>query len=103
MDSAVEAPSENPLSVATLEMFMSILGAEASNMALKVLSTGGVYIGGGIPPRILEPLQNGTFMRAFRNKGRFTSLLTQMPVQVVIRPAGIMGAAIDGLRLEASR
>jgi glucokinase len=103
VDSAQDAPEENPLSVATLEMFLSILGAEASNLALKVLATGGVYVAGGIPPRILPALQNGIFMRAFRNKGRYEELLSRLPVHVVTRPAAILGAALYGLQAAASR
>ena len=64
---------------ATLNTFISILGAEAGNLALKVMATGGIYLGGGIPPRILSKLQDGTFMTAFTNKGRFAEMLVQFP------------------------
>jgi glucokinase len=70
----------------TLNLFASILGAEAGNMALKVLATNGVYIGGGIPRRILPYLENGQFIRSFRNKGRMTDLVSQMPVFVILNP-----------------
>jgi len=84
--------------LATLRTFVSILGAEASNLALKVLSTGGVYIGGGIPPRILPVLQEPYFMRAFLNKGRFTDIVEHMPVHVILNPkAALLGAASYGL------
>lgn len=87
---------------ATLNTFVSILGAEAGNLALKVLATGGVYIGGGIPPRILPLLQEEGFMQAFLNKGRFTALLQQIPVHVIRNPkAALLGAACYGLAIEA--
>jgi glucokinase len=86
------------LCVATLKTFVSILGAEAGNLALKVLSTGGVYLGGGIPPRILPVLQEGTFLGDFRHKGRFSDLLAGMPVHVILNPrAALLGAAAYGL------
>ncbi len=78
----------------TLEMFVSAYGAEAGNLALKVLSVGGIYIGGGIGPRILEKLKDGTFMKAFTDKGRLSQLLINMPVRVILESrAALMGAA----------
>ncbi len=89
-----------PLAAATLEMFMEILGAEAGNLALKVLATGGVYVGGGIPPRILSALETGKFMEAFCRKGRLSGLLAGIPVHVIVRPAtALLGAACLGLNL----
>ena len=89
---------ESELCVATLDTFVSILGAEAGNMTLKVLATGGVYLGGGIPPRILPALQEGRFMRAFVRKGRFAELLTRVPVYVILHPkVALLGAAYCGL------
>ena len=88
------------LCVDTLNTFVSILGAEAGNLALKVLATGGVYLGGGIPPRILSALQNGQFMEAFVSKGRLSSLMLRMPVRVILNPkAALLGAACRGLDL----
>jgi len=82
----------------TLEMFVAILGGEAGNMALKVLATGGVYLGGGIPPRILPALEGGRFLAAFTAKGRFASLLANVPVHVILNPkAALLGAASYGL------
>ncbi len=69
-----------------LDLFLSLLGAEAGNMALKVLARGGLYLAGGIPPRILPALQEGPFLRAFIDKGRMRSLLATIPVYVVLRP-----------------
>jgi len=78
----------------TLDMFVSAYGAEAGNLALKVLSIGGLYIGGGIAPRILEKLKDGTFMKAFTDKGRLSQLLINMPVRIILEPrAALLGAA----------
>lgn len=89
---ALAAKSE--LCAKTLDMFVSAYGAEAGNLALKVLSVGGVYIGGGIAPRILEKLKDGTFMKAFTDKGRLSQLLINMPVRVILESrAALMGAA----------
>lgn len=91
----------DPLSAATLAMFAEILGAEAGNLALKVLSTGGVYIAGGVAPHMLSILQRGDFLHAFVRKGRMAELMGRMPVHVVMRQAAIFGAAIRGLELGA--
>ena len=91
-----ERPCE--LCVATLNAFVSILGAEAGNLALKVLASGGVYLGGGIPPRILPALQQEWFMEAFRRKGRMSDLLARVPVHVILNPkVALLGAACYGL------
>jgi len=83
---------------ATLEMFISILGAEAGNMALKVMASGGVYLGGGIPPRILSAIEKGPFMEAFRCKGRMSTLMEDIPVHLILNPkAALMGAACHGI------
>lgn len=82
------------LCVKTLEMFVSIYGAEAGNLALKSMATGGVYIGGGIAPKILDALLDGRFMKAFLDKGRFSPLMGQIPVRVILNEkAAILGAA----------
>jgi glucokinase len=97
VNNALDKENACELCVVTLNAFVSILAAEASNLALKVLATGGVYIGGGIPPRILSYLQNNQFMQAFTHKGRLTPLLTQMPVHVILNPkVALLGAAIHG-------
>jgi glucokinase len=78
----------------TLDMFVSAYGSEAGNLALKLLSVGGVYIGGGIAPHILEKLKDGTFMKAFTDKGRLSQLLINMPVRIILESrAALMGAA----------
>ena len=77
-----------------LDMFVSAYGAEAGNLALKVLSLGGLYVGGGIAPRILEKLKDGTFMKAFTDKGRLSQLLVNTPVRVILESkTALMGAA----------
>ena len=77
-----------------LDMFVSAYGAEAGNIALKLLSVGGVYVGGGIAPRILEKLKDGTFLKAFTDKGRMSQLLINMPVRVILETrAALLGAA----------
>lgn len=84
----------------TMETFISILGAEAGNLALKVMATGGVYLGGGIPPRILSLLKRPDFNRSFTRKGRFSDLMTSIPVYVIMHPkAALLGAACHGLDL----
>jgi glucokinase len=77
-----------------MDMFVSAYGAEAGNLALKVLSVGGLYVGGGIAPRILEKLKDGAFMKAFIDKGRLSQLLVNMPVRVILESrSALMGAA----------
>jgi glucokinase len=77
-----------------MDMFVSAYGAEAGNLALKVLSVGGLYVGGGIAPRIIEKLKDGTFMKAFTDKGRLSQLLINMPVRIILEPrAAQLGAA----------
>ena len=77
-----------------LDMFVSAYGAESGNLALKVLSVGGLYVGGGIAPRILEKLKDGTFMKAFTDKGRLSQLLINMPVRIILESkAALLGAA----------
>ena len=84
----------------TVQMFVDILAGEASNMALKVLATGGVFLGGGIPPRMLNLLQTDRFIARFADKGRFTNLLHKMPLQVICNPqTALPGAAWGGLDL----
>jgi glucokinase len=84
----------SPLCVEALNLFVSVYGAEAGNLALRGKATGGVYIGGGIAPKILAKLKDGTFIRAFLDKGRYRELLSDMPVQVILNDqAALQGAA----------
>jgi glucokinase len=85
---------ESELCAQVLEIFVSAYGAEAGNLALKVLAHGGVYVGGGIAPKILKKMQDGAFMRAFCDKGRMHDLVAQMPVRIILESrAALMGAA----------
>ena len=84
----------DPLCTQTLRLFARIYGAEAGNLALKTMATGGVYIGGGIAPKILPFLQSGAFMDAFAAKGRFETLLRAMPVKIALnQQTALLGAA----------
>lgn len=77
-----------------LDLFLSAYGAEAGNLALKSLATAGVYVGGGIAPKILKALSGGKFLEAFRDKGRYDELMSAIPVHVILNDrTGLMGAA----------
>ncbi|MBD3162990.1 MAG: glucokinase [Candidatus Eisenbacteria bacterium] len=90
--------------VAALDLFASAYGAEAGNLALTSLATGGVYVAGGIAPKILEKLKDGTFVRAFREKGRLGELLASIPVSVIVNPkVGLLGAAVHAFELVEAR
>lgn len=89
---------ENRACERAIEWFVSIYGAEAGNAALKFFALGGVYIGGGIAPRILEKIKRGDFMKSFADKGRFSNLLMSMPVKVILNDrASLFGAAYFAL------
>jgi glucokinase len=91
---------KDPVSVQTLEVFTSLYGAEAGNMALKCLAMGGVLIGGGIAPKILPALKRGGFMEGFTDKGRYRGLMESIPVKVALNPrAPLIGAAHYALQL----
>jgi glucokinase len=97
VDAAFTENEPSGLCQKSLEMFSSILGAEAGNLALKVLALKGVYVAGGLPPRILPLLDDGKFMKAFLAKGRMSGLMAPVPVHVVLNPAAaFMGAAVCG-------
>ena len=84
-----------PGCVETLDMFVEAYGAEAGNLALRTVSTGGLFVGGGIAPKILPALTTGTFMRAFRAKPPLNRMLEGMPVKVILNAeAGLLGAAV---------
>lgn len=94
--------SERPceLCKTTLDIFVSVLGAEAGNLALKVLAIGGVYLAGGIPPRIIPALESKRFIESFSRKGRFSELVSRIPVHVIMNPKiALIGAAFHGLEL----
>lgn len=97
IEAAVNTDRSCPVARDTLELFLSILGAEAGNLVLKVLATGGIFLGGGIPPRILPALQKGPFLSSFFAKGPMAPLMTRIPVHVILnRQAALFGAAIHG-------
>ncbi len=82
------------LATQSLDMFVRACGAEAGNLALKALARAGVYVGGGIAPRIVEKLRKGAFMQAFTEKGRLSPLVADIPVRVIMEPkASFYGAA----------
>jgi len=84
----------DPVAVEALDLFVDAYGAQAGNLALTVLATGGVYVAGGIARQIAPKLADGRFLRAFRRKGRMTALLERLPVQVILNPdVGLLGAA----------
>jgi len=85
------------LCAATLDIFLSILGDEAGNLALKVLATGGVYLAGGIARHVLPALKEQRFMQAFTRKGRFAELMARIPIHVIMTRAALAGAASYGL------
>ena len=94
VDEAMRAAGACPLCIETIRFFTSILGAEAGNLALKVLATGGLYIGGGIPPRMLPYLKEEGFLRSFADKGRMSTLMKRIPVHLILEPrAALLGAA----------
>jgi len=98
--SAAALDASDPIAVHALHLFARIYGQQAGNLALTCLARGGVYVAGGIAPRILPFLQDGEFIRAFRAKGRMERLLVDMPVRVVLNPrVGLLGAAIVASRI----
>jgi glucokinase len=94
MISTAALASRCPGCVETLSLFVEAYGAEAGNLALRTMSTGGVFIGGGIAPKILPALTTGAFLRAFRAKAPFEAMLDAIPVKIILNAdAGLLGAA----------
>jgi len=92
--SQVAQEAKDPVCERALALFASLYGAEAGNLALKVLALGGIFVGGGIAPKILAALQAGSFLESFAAKGRFRGLLERIPVRVATNPAApLLGAA----------
>jgi glucokinase len=92
--SSLALAKADPCCEQALDVFVAIMGAQAGNLALTFMATGGVYLGGGIPPKILPKLQDGTFVRAFRDKGRLARVVERIPVSVITRAeAPLIGAA----------
>jgi glucokinase len=87
-----------PRCAAAVDLFVSAYGAEAGNLALRSMASAGVYLGGGIAPKMLPALQSGAFMAAFTDKAPMTSLLAEVPVHVILNDqAGLVGAAVAAL------
>ena len=90
----------HPVAIQSLELFAEIYGAYAGNLALAGLCRGGVYLAGGIAPKIADVLCSGGFIRAFCAKGRFSALLREIPVHIITNPqAGLSGAQQEAQRL----
>jgi len=102
--SEVAQQEKNRLCTVALDLFTSIYGAAAGNLALQVMAIGGLYIGGGIAPKIIWKLKNTTFMKAFKSKGRYSGMLAHIPVKVIMNDrAALLGAAHYAMKLlEAS-
>ena len=97
VDAAVDPYHPSELCQATVEMLVSILASEASNLALKVLATGGIYIAGGVALHLVNALREPRFMQAFTQKGRFKDLVARIPIHVITTRAALVGAATYGL------
>lgn len=92
--SQLAVDGKSPLCQQALELFVALYGAEAGNLALKLMATGGVYLGGGIAPKIVSRLTEPVFMNAFTAKGRMRPLLQDIPVRVITNPkTALLGAA----------
>ena len=88
------AAGKCPACVRALHLWVATYGSEAGNLALKTLARGGVYIGGGIAPKIIERLQDGTFLEAFCDKAKFRAILSQIPIYVILNDdCALLGAA----------
>jgi glucokinase len=95
---ALGGANPSDLCTATIDTFVSIVAAEAANLALKVLATGGVYVAGGVAVHTLPALRRPAFLESFRRKGRFAEMMARIPIHVVVSPAGLAGAAAYGLK-----
>src|SRR5262249_32726806 len=98
IQSALDSADPSPRCVAAIETVVSIMGAEAGNLALKVLATGGVYLAGGISMHVQPVLKSPLFLQAFRRKGRFSEVMSRIPVHLMTSKVGITGAAAYGLK-----
>ena len=99
--SAMAIAKTDSLAQTTMQMFIAAYGAEAGNLALKILAYGGLYIAGGIAAKNLPLLTDGTFIAAFNHKGRVSDLLGKIPVQVILNPqVGLIGAAAQAANLQ---
>jgi glucokinase len=100
VNAALDDPKNHSICVAALKLFTAILGAEAGNLAMTVSAYSGVYIGGGIPPRIADYIRSERFLAAFQNKGRLRRMIAGIPIYLVTHPdTALMGAACHALGL----
>ena len=91
---------ESALARKAIDVFTDIYGSTAGNLALTLMATGGIYVGGGIAPKIVNKLLDGSFLNAFVDKGRFRYLLSEIPIKVILNPdIGLLGAASVASRL----
>lgn len=94
----------HPTALKAMDLFVQMYGAYAGSLALAGLTRGGVYVAGGIAPRIIDKLKEGGFINAFRDKGRFSGLMEKIPVHVVVNAkAGLLGAAQEARRMTAEQ
>ena len=94
----------HPVALGAMNLFVAIYGAYAGNLALAGLTRGGVYVAGGMAPRIISRLKEDGFLKAFRDKGRFASLMQEIPVHIVMNPsAGLLGAVHEARRMLQKR
>ncbi|MGI9166856.1 MAG: glucokinase [Pyrinomonadaceae bacterium] len=97
--STAASANKSELAVKALDMFVAVYGAMAGNLALLMMAGGGLYVGGGIAPKILEKLKDGTFMKAFTDKGRLSTLVASIPVHIILDDKtalfGAASAAVD--------
>ena len=92
----------DPVAMRTFAIFVDIYGAEAGNMALRLLARGGVYLAGGVAAKNIDRFTDGRFMDAFLRKGRFQNILAAIPVNLITNPkVGLLGAAGRKLRIES--
>jgi glucokinase len=93
-----------PLCMEALDIFVDAYGSESGNLALRYVATGGVYVGGGIAPKILPAIESGPFLEGFRGKGLMTDFVATVPVSVILNPdAGLLGAAVRAVEAAATQ
>jgi glucokinase len=101
--SRAAAERSEPICIRTMNLFSELYGAEAGNMALQALTYGGVFVGGGIAPKNIAVLRNGSFLRGFTDKGRFSDMLRSLPVRVALEPkAALLGSVYYAVQLAAA-
>ena len=99
IQTALDPARPSPRCISTVETAVSIMGAEAGNLVLKVLAVGGVYLAGGIAVHLKPILNSPLFLKSFRHKGRFAEVMSRVPVHLMTGKVGIAGAAAYGLKM----